>query len=85
MIGIDIAAGERQQVSGVVAGATRPDYLHDMEVEVGEIWKQTRIGFMPDLSANGYGLLGQAGFFDRFSFVKFEHPRGTLELGSEVR
>ncbi len=37
---------------------------------------------MPDLAPNGHGLLGQTGFFDLFSFVKFERPKGTIELGA---
>jgi hypothetical protein len=37
---------------------------------------------MPDLAPNGHSLLGQSGFFDLFSFVKFERPKGTIELGA---
>jgi hypothetical protein len=33
---------------------------------------------MPDLAPHVYGLLGQVGFFDLFSFVKFERPKGTI-------
>jgi hypothetical protein len=36
---------------------------------------------MPELSKNGHGILGQTGFFDRFSFVKFERLKSTVELG----
>jgi hypothetical protein len=31
---------------------------------------------------NGHGLLGQTGFFDLFSFVKFERPKSKIELGA---
>lgn len=84
LIGIDIAAGERFTVSGVVAGATRPYYMHQVEVDVGGARKVTLVGFMPELSGNGYGLLGQVGFFDRFQFVKFSHALGAIELGAEL-
>jgi hypothetical protein len=82
LIGLDVEAGSEHTVSGVVAGQTRPYYLHDVEIEVGGWRKPAAVGFMPDLAPNGHGLLGQAGFFDLFSFVKFERPKGTVELGA---
>ena len=84
LIGLDIAAGRRLSVSGVGEGEQRPFYLHQVEVEIGGWSKLTTGGFMPDLSNNGHGLLGQAGFFDRFSFVKFEYPKVTIEVGSAI-
>jgi len=82
LIGLDITAGTEHTVSGVVAGQTRPYYMHDVEIEVGGRRRPATVGFMPDLAPNGHGLLGQAGFFDLFSFVKFERPKGTVELGA---
>lgn len=82
LIGLDVIAGREQTISGVVAGQTRPCYVHDVEIEVGGRRMPAAIGFMRDLSPHGYGLLGQTGFFDFFSFVKFERPKGTIELGA---
>jgi hypothetical protein len=82
LIGLDVGAGAKRAVSGVVAGQTRPYYLHDIEIEIGGWRRPTTAGFMPDLAPHGYGLLGQVGFFDLFSFVKFERPNGTIELGA---
>ena len=84
LIGIDVAAGERRDVGGVVAGERRPYYLHDIDLGVGGVFAKATVGFMTDLAPNGYGLLGQRGFFDRFSFVKFEHAKGTVEVGQQV-
>ena len=81
LIGIDIAAGERDDIGGVVAGARRPIYFHDVEISVGGNVRAIRAAFMTDLSTSGHGLLGQRGFFDCFSFVKFEQPKSTVELG----
>ena len=81
LIGIDITAGEREDVGGVVAGQRRPMYFHHVEVSVGGNVRAIRAAFMPDLSTNGHGLLGQRGFFDLFAFVKFEHSKGTIEVG----
>jgi hypothetical protein len=43
----------------------------------------TSVGFMPDFSKAGYGLLGRRGFFDRFTFVKFKDADGALEIGKK--
>jgi hypothetical protein len=40
------------------------------------------VGFMPGLAPNGHRLLGHTGFFDLFSFVKFEWPKSKIELGA---
>jgi aspartyl protease len=81
IIGIDIAAGERDDIGGVVASARRPIYFHDVEISIGGNVRAIRAAFMPDLATNGHGLLGQRGFFDCFSFVKFEQPKSTVEVG----
>jgi len=82
LIGLDVSAGRERTVSGVVAGQARPYYVHDVEIEVGGWRRPAAVGFMPDLAPNGHGLLGQSGFFDLFSFVKFERLEGIIELGS---
>jgi hypothetical protein len=50
LIGLDVSAGAEHAVSGVVAGQTRPYYLHDIEIEVGGWSRPTAVGFMPDLA-----------------------------------
>src|SRR5689334_9230740 len=47
LIGVDVAAGRKQMVSGVVAGEARPYYLHDVELVVGRAAKLSTIAFMP--------------------------------------
>ena len=81
LIGLDVLGGRERRVSGVVAGETRPYYIHEVEIQVGALRRRSAIGFMPDLAPNGHGLLGQTGFFDLFSFVKFERRNGVIELG----
>jgi hypothetical protein len=57
--------------------------VHEIEIEAGE--RQTRRrGLHARSRANGHGLLGQRGFFDLFSFVKFERPKGIIELGAPL-
>jgi predicted aspartyl protease len=81
LIGLDVLGGRERSVSGVVAGQIRPYYVHNVEIEVGGTRRRSAVGFMPDLAANGHGLLGQTGFFDLFSFVKFERRNGIIEFG----
>lgn len=82
MIGIDVTAGKRELVSGVVAGESRPIYFHvvDLSFEPGsrfEAW----VAFMPDLSESGHALLGQHSFFSKVLFVKFQAHLSRLEIG----
>jgi hypothetical protein len=82
LIGLDVFGGDRRSVSGVIAGQMRPYYVHEIEIQVGHLRSRSQVGFMPDLAPNGHGLLGQTGFFDLFSFVKFEKENGVIELGA---
>jgi hypothetical protein len=82
MIGIDVEKGSRKIIGGVVAGESRPVYFHivDLSIEEGrrfEAW----VGFMPDLSRNGHGILGRHSFFSHFTFVTFREHKHELEIG----
>src|SRR4051812_5350719 len=80
LLGLDLKAGVKQFAGGIVDGERREYYVHTITLKVGG-WTHpnVRVGFMPSLSKNGHGLLGQYGFFDLFS-VKFDLPRGEIEL-----
>lgn len=84
IIGIIVTDGTKRNVSGVVAGELRTYYEHDIELVVGGWVVGSRVGFMEDLAANGNGLVGQYGFFDKFKFVKFATRKGVVELGDLV-
>ena len=83
LLGIDVRATDAVlYVGGVVAGRGRPIYIHPVEIEVaGNSCGVVEVGFMPEFSRSGYGLLGRSGFFDRFSFVKFRENENVLEIG----
>lgn len=74
LLGLNLEAGEKHSVGGVVDGERREYYVHRVSLKVGG-WTHPnlRVGFMPSLSKNGHGLLGQYGFFDLYS-VKFDLP-----------
>lgn len=84
LIGLTIEDGKFSTISGVVAGQSRPYYIHEVEIEVGGWWHRTAVGFMPQLSKNGHGFVGRLGFFDRFSFVKFDQRKSVVEFGSHL-
>jgi hypothetical protein len=89
LLGIDLMATDRVfNVAGVVAGERRPIYVHPVQINVGGTDGPsfvTNVGFMPDLSDSGHGLLGRNGFFDQFSFVKFRDVENDLEMGKRHR
>ena len=82
VIGIDVKSGREQPIGGVVEGQRRSMYFHTVEVEIAGWTHSCEVAFMPDLAKNGHGLLGRNGFFNRFSFVKFEQGKESIELGA---
>ena len=89
LLGIDITATDKVlYVGGVVAGQRRPIYVHPVEIQVGDGSEPSfaaNVGFMPDFSKSGHGLLGRDGFFDQFSFVKFRDFDSEIEIGKWQR
>jgi hypothetical protein len=74
--------GSSTAISGVVAGERRIYFEHDLEIEVSGWRFQSKVGFMPGIASNaGEGIVGQVGFFDHFSYVKFDKRKGFVELG----
>jgi hypothetical protein len=80
LLGLDLKAGEKQFVGGIVDGERREYYVHHVTLKIGG-WRHenVRVAFMPSLSKTGHGLLGQYGFFNLYS-VKFDLPKGEIEL-----
>jgi hypothetical protein len=80
LLGIDLEAGERRDIGGIVDGERRQFYMHRVTLQVGDrAHHNVEVGFMPSLSKTGHGLLGQYGFFD-LDRVIFDLPRGEIEL-----
>jgi Transposase DDE domain len=55
-------------------------YRHQITVDVFGTKFPIEAGFMYGLSRNGYGILGQAGFFDQVKAVTFERKKGVFEV-----
>lgn len=80
LLGLEIETGERQPIAGIVEGAKREYFLHDIEIDIGGWPRSIRAGFMRDISKVGHGFLGQKGFFDQVKSVKFEKVKGLFEV-----
>lgn len=78
-IGIkDIKGGEPFTFSGVT-GKTEVAYNHTVTIKLKDCSYQTKVGFSDGFSNNGYGIVGQKGFFDRFS-ITFDYPSKSLTM-----
>ncbi len=71
--GIEIPFGGIQSIGGTKA------YIHRLNIEIGGHKFETEVGFSYDISKNGYGILGQKGFFDRF-VAKFDLIKNEIDL-----
>lgn len=80
ILGIDIENGKKGYVSGVTQGELQAYYIHEIELNVGGWPFKTLVGFMPTLSKNGHGLLGQKGFFDLFKSINFDYNKKEIEI-----
>ena len=80
LLGIDVRSGDQGKVSGITQGESEPFYTHPVTLNIGGWDFETEVGFMPKLSHNGHGLLGQNGFFDLFSKVSFSKAKHEIEL-----
>ena len=70
-IGIDVSAGVRQPIGGVVPGASAQAYFHRVSLHLEANWiVEINAGFIENFQWGA--LLGRRGFFDRF-VVKFDH------------
>lgn len=82
-LGINITSGMEIQFGGIQSLGGAKAYIHKITLEIGGHEFKTEIGFSYDISKNGYGILGQKGFFDLFS-VKFDLQKEDIEIKERV-
>ncbi|HEY0701312.1 MAG TPA: hypothetical protein VGD60_00965 [Candidatus Acidoferrales bacterium] len=76
---MDLADGRHYPFGGAADG-NQDAYFFDVDIEVAGITKYSAsVGFSAALEKWGHGLLGQAGFFDRFP-IEFDLPNGIFAL-----
>lgn len=78
LAGIEVKAGEPSTLVGAT-GTEEVFYLHEIGLVVGDAHFRTTVGFLPNMTRHGYGVVGQRGFFDTF-IVKFDLLKEEIEL-----
>lgn len=84
IIGINTKNSELHEVFGV-GGKISLYYTHPVTLTVGNISNEIIAGFIPKIGGGivPYGLVGQNGFFDKFS-VKFDLKNRGVEVISNL-
>ena len=78
ILGLNIENGKSARVAGVT-GTIETFYIHKVILRLGAQGFETDVGFLPRMSDDGIGILGQIGFFDQFA-VKFDYRNQEVEL-----
>lgn len=61
LLNIDLKSGKKGKISGITEGESQSFFVHPVVLNIGGWDFETEAGFMPHLSRNGHGLLGQNG------------------------
>ena len=82
-LGLNIKSGIQVEFGGIQSLGGAKAYIHKVDLEIGGHEFRTEVGFSYDISRNGYGILGQKGFFDK-SVVKFDLEKEEIEIRERV-
>lgn len=78
-LGLNYLAGRHYPFGGAGDG-NQDAYFFDLELDIIDISRYAvPIGFSPSVEKFGHGVLGQNGFFDRFS-LSFHLARGVFSI-----
>lgn len=69
------------QFGGIKQGARGLGYFTAIDVGIENEFKNTPVVFSNDISQNGYGILGQQGFFNNYK-IKFDYTKKNILLES---
>lgn len=78
VLGLDVTRGKEANFGGV-GGRGMVAYFHTIRLHIGSYAGDFYCGFTRDIPPDGYGILGQVGFFDHFR-VLFDHPNEEIEI-----
>ncbi len=78
ILGIKLSLSKVSRISGVT-GKDEPIYMHHLTITVGNQFLKLDVGFLEDIGGEGYGIVGQKGFFEKF-IVKFDLNKKEIEL-----
>ena len=78
-LGLDVRAGTPLAFGGIQERGGATAYIHEVRLRIGGHAHTVPVGFSPDIATQGFGVLGQKGFFDLF-VVKFDLQKEEIEL-----
>ncbi|TSC91901.1 MAG: Uncharacterized protein CEN90_16 [Parcubacteria group bacterium Licking1014_17] len=83
-LGIDINSGEKITFGGIQDRKGAAAFMHKVVLNIGGWSYSAIVGFSHDIAKQGFGVLGQKGFFDNF-VVKFDLNKEEIELREKIR
>ncbi|TSC74771.1 MAG: Uncharacterized protein G01um101430_765 [Parcubacteria group bacterium Gr01-1014_30] len=78
-LGLNIKDGSRIEFGGIQERGGAEAFLHKVTLNIGGWDYKVEVGFSYDIAKQGFGILGQKGFFDIF-IVKFDYLKEEIEL-----
>lgn len=79
VLSIDLNALCQKSFSGIKKEARGIMYMAIIEIGIDDYTFNAPVYFSPDISPDGYGIVGQNGFFDKFK-VTFNFDQKKIEL-----
>lgn len=79
VLDIDLTKLTRSSFSGINIGSTGLAYMAIIEIGIEDYLFSTPIYFSHTISPDGYGIVGQLGFFDKFK-VMLDYKHKNIEL-----
>lgn len=76
---LDVKSGKRISFRGIQEADAAEAFLHEVTMVIGGERHRVPIGFSYNIAQDGYGILGQKGFFDIF-VVKFDFLQQEIEI-----
>lgn len=77
-LGIEVESGTKLTFFGT-SGAPQVAYFHEVTFKVGGHAHTCQVGFSYEMNQLAYGILGQDGFFNKWT-VKFEHHKENIDI-----
>lgn len=77
-LGLDVKSGKPLTFYGT-SGEPQKSYFHKITFKIGGHDHTCEVGFSYEMEKLAYGILGQDGFFDKWS-VKFEYHKENVEI-----
>lgn len=77
-LGLDIKKGKELIFYGT-SGKPQKAYFHKVSFKIGGSSHECDVGFSYDMEKLAYGLLGQYGFFNKWT-VRFEYHKENVEI-----